>query len=101
MSSKYNILVSIPGTAEKVYDNQFIKELMSDLNVSGVSTTFQSSLSECGCLNKEWLSFNCVIDINFDWPSFKPFDGKMRGKKTMNDYYKDLFHYGKLIIMIK
>jgi len=95
------ISISIPGTAESIHDNQFINQLKLDLNVVGINCQIAHSIPECGCLNKEWLQFTCDVEMFYGWPSFIAFNGKMRGEKSLNQYYEDLLHYGKLIIQMK
>ncbi len=98
----FKVYISTPGTAESVYENQFIKELTTDLKVSGIEPTIVDSVEICGCPNKNWLVFECEVDTSgFNWVTFVPFNGKFRGTKSMNKYYFDLFHYGKLILMLQ
>lgn len=98
------ICVSIPGDCERLHDNGLIKQLIKDLEDVGIKPTIADTLDGWGCLDQDWLEFECDIDTSYSWVKLLPFVGMedkyIREGKDLNDYYWELFHFGKLLMMV-
>ena len=95
MSKVYcHCMVTIPGTCHNIHDDCFLRVLKQELKEHDIESQFVDTCMGWGSLNQDWLEFNCEVETSYGWPTFVPFDS------ATNDHYRQLFHYGKLLLML-
>jgi hypothetical protein len=86
--------ITIPGTIEKATENTLLLHLKSDLESKGIKCNFIDTVAGWGCLDQDWLEFECLVDTSWEWCRLSVFD-----QDTM-EKYRGLMHAGKLIMMV-
>lgn len=91
---KCHCLVTVPGTYCDIHDHPLIRVLKQELKGCDIESQIVDACMGWGCLDQDWLEFNCEVDTSYGWPRFIPFDSEL------NEHYQKLFHYGKLLLML-
>jgi hypothetical protein len=65
--TKCLILLGIPGTKKEIKDDVYIKLIVERLTSLGIKFTFCDTVAGWGCLNQDWLEFECAVKTSWDW----------------------------------